>query len=172
MYLINEDYDVGVVLKLIDYGFETLLELSAVLCTCHNSSHVERHNALVKEHARCLALHNALRKTLHNGRFSHTWLTDEDGVVLLASAQNLRYALNLLLAANYRVKFALGSRLCHVNAKAVEHRCVVRWLCLLFLVCLLCIAGIAVAWQCLVIIVLVGKTKTAGNVATVGVGHL
>ena len=67
MYLIDEDDDVGVVLKLSDDGTQTLLELSAVFCSCYNRCHVECDDALVEQYARSLALHNALCKPLYNG---------------------------------------------------------------------------------------------------------
>ena len=49
---VDEKYDVGIVLQLVDDGTDALLKLSTVFSACHHSTHVERDDATVVEHTR------------------------------------------------------------------------------------------------------------------------
>ena len=120
--LVDEDDDVGIVLDFLDECLDALLELSAVLGSCHDARHVETDEALVEEDGTGALLHDQLCQTFHDGTLSDTRFTDEHRVVLLASSQNLRHALNLAFAAHHRVQFALGGSLCEIRAEVVEHR--------------------------------------------------
>ena len=62
-----------------------------------------------------------LGQSFHDGAFANAGLTYQDGVVLLAPTQNLRYALYLLLASDDRVELALGSQLSEIRGEIVEH---------------------------------------------------
>ncbi len=53
-----------------------------------------------------------LREALRDGRLAHARLADEAGVVLGAPAQDLRHALDLLLAPHHRVQLALRQHKC------------------------------------------------------------
>ena len=64
-----------------------------------------------------------LCQTLHDGTLAHTGLTDQDGVVLLSSSQNLDDALNLLLTSYTGIQRAVDGSLRQVGAEGVEHGC-------------------------------------------------
>ena len=121
MNLVDEDDDVGVLLQLFQQGAYALFKLSAILCSCHHSSHVEVHQTLVEEHWRCAVACDELCKTLDDGAFTHARLADENGVVLLTAAQYLDDALNLTLTPHHRVEFPLEGSLCQVCREVVEH---------------------------------------------------
>ena len=168
MYLVDEDDYVWIVLQFCYYGTQAFLELSAVLCSCYNSCHVERYDALVEQHARGLSLYNALCKPLYDGRLADTRLAYKYGVVLLATAQYLRDAFYLLLTPYNRVELALACCLCHVEAEVVEDRCVVRRFCLLCAGIAVRVALAAPRQGVLIVVVLVGETETVADVAAVG----
>ena len=86
MYLVDEDDDIGVLFNLFYQGADTFFELSAVFRACHNPCQVERYDTFVKENWRCQAVHNELCESFNDGAFSHTGLSYEYRIVLLAPA--------------------------------------------------------------------------------------
>ena len=86
MYFVDEDDDVGVLFDFLDECTNALLELSAVLRTCHNACQIEGYDTFVEKDRRRHTLHDELRKSFNNSTFTHTGLADEDRVVLLSSA--------------------------------------------------------------------------------------
>ena len=121
--LVDEDDDVGVLLELFQQLAQTFLELSAVFRTGHDARHVERVDALAEEHRRGVVVGNLLCQSLDDGALADARLTDEYGVVLLASSENLHDALNLLLASHTGIELAISGGLGQVGAEVVEHRC-------------------------------------------------
>jgi len=89
----------------------------------------ERHDALVEQHARYVALHDAQGEAFDNGRFADARLADEHGVVLLASAENLGHALDFGFTPDDGVEASFGGSAGHVVAELVEHRRVGAFLC-------------------------------------------
>ncbi len=120
--LVDEDYDVGVVLQFLEQGAYALLKLSAVFRACHDGGHVEAHHALVEEHGRCLVAGDELCQTLHNRALSHTGFADEYGVVLFPASENLDDALYLFLPSHHWVELAFRRSLGEVCREVVEHR--------------------------------------------------
>ena len=120
--LIDEHDDVLVSAHLVNDRFEAFLELSTVLGTGHDSSHVERDDALVEQGACHFSFHNAFGKPFDNRALTHTGLSDHHWVVFLAAAQNLCQALNFHLSAHHRVQAALGSFTGDVFSIFVNHR--------------------------------------------------
>ena len=107
VHLVDEHDDVGTLLQLLDEGLDTLLELASVFRSCHHRGEVKAHKALVEEYRRGVVLHDELGKPFHNGTLAHTGLSDENGVVLLAAAENLHHTLHLMLSAHNGVELAL-----------------------------------------------------------------
>ena len=108
MELVYEQDNVRVLAGLLNNGFEALLKISAVLGARHHGGNVQRKDALFGQSGRYIPMGNLLGYTLYNGRFPHTGLSDEHGVVLFASAQNLYDAGNLVVPAHHRVQLALA----------------------------------------------------------------
>ena len=121
--LVDEDNDVRILLNLAKEGLYALLELSAILCSCHNARHVKTHDALAKENGRCALMGDQLCQSFHDGTLAYARVANEYGVVLLASAQDLRHAHDLPLASHHGVEQPVGSSLCEVGREAVEHGC-------------------------------------------------
>ena len=168
VHFVDEKNYVGILFKLVEYGTQTFLKLSAIFCACDDCSHVKRHYTFVKKHTRHFSLHDTLGEPLDNSRFSDTRLAYEHRIILFSSAQNLRYTLNLFLASDNRVKQAIFCSLCHVKAKIVKNGSVVRRTLLLSIRCRLTRAGksaaSARAETILFFIILFGKTKAVAHV--------
>ena len=123
MYLVDEYNHVGVSLQLLHQGFQALLKLSAILGACHNACHIQRKNALSKQHWTAVVGLNHLGQSLYNGALTYTRLANQYGVVLLAATQNLYNTLYLALATHTGIQLTISSGLCQVGTKAVEYRC-------------------------------------------------
>ena len=128
VHLIDKHDDVGTLLQFLDEGLDALLELTSVFGSCHYRGEVEAHQALVEEYRRGVVLHDELGKPFHDGTLAHTGLSDEDGVVLLAAAENFHHTLHLVLTAHNGVELAFRSGLGQVGREVVEHRGLARWL--------------------------------------------
>ncbi len=118
--LIDEKYYILITRQFIEDSLYTLLKLSTILRACHYRRHVKRDDTLVKQYARDFTLHNTQSKPFDNSRFSHTRLTYEHRIVLLATAQNLGKTLNLHLASHNRIKSSILGCTCHVIAIFIE----------------------------------------------------
>ena len=82
-------------LQLFHECLHALFKLPAVLCPGHDGGHVQHDNAFVEKDTRDVALANANGQTFYNGCLADAGFSDEDGVVFLAAAEDLRYALDL-----------------------------------------------------------------------------
>ena len=122
MYLVDEDDNVGILFQLLDKHLHAFLKLSAILCTGYDTRHVECHQAFVEEHRGTVVGGNHLCQTFDDGTLAHTGFANEDGVVLLATSQNLDDALYLVFTTYTRVELILGSQCRQVRAEGVEHR--------------------------------------------------
>src|SRR6476661_199333 len=120
--LVDEQNHVGRLFQLVHHGLHTLLKLAAVLGAGHQRSQVQRHHALVEQHAAYFLLNDAQGQAFGNSRFTYAGLTNQDGVVLFAAAQNLGHALNFFFTAYDGVKLVFLGQLGEVAAKVVEHR--------------------------------------------------
>src|SRR5690606_13082649 len=121
--LVDEEDHVRALLELVHDGLHPLLELAAVLRAGDEGGEVERDDALVIEDAADLALRDAEREALGDGRLADAGLADEHGVVLLAAREHLRHALDLTLAPDDRVELVFLGELGQVAAEVVEDRC-------------------------------------------------
>ena len=99
MDFVDEEYDFRVLTKFVYDGFHAFLELPAVGGSCDHSGDVERDDTLVSEHS-CLVAHYLECNPLDDCRLADAGFSDEDGVVLLAAAEDLYDSLYLDLASN------------------------------------------------------------------------
>ena len=125
MKFVYEQYHIGIFRQLCKNAFHTLLKLAAVFCTCHQRGHIKRYHTFVKQDARHLALHYSECKTFHNGRLTHTRLTDEYRIVFLAAAQDLGQTLYLLLTTHDRIQTAVFGGTGDIVAEFVKCRSVI-----------------------------------------------
>ena len=86
---------------------EPLLELAAKLRARHHRRKVHRHDALVLERLRHIAVHDALGEALHDGGLAHARLADEHGIVLRATREHLHHTADFVVAPDDRVNLPL-----------------------------------------------------------------
>ena len=109
--LINEEDDLALaLLHLIQDALQTLLELAAVLCASHQSTHVQAQHGAVFQVLRHIAPDDPLGQTLGDGRLADARLTDEAGVVLRLAGQDADDISNFLVTANDGVQLLLAGQ--------------------------------------------------------------
>ena len=121
MHLINEEDGINA-LQLLDDPLHPLLKLAPVNGARHQRAHVQLQELFVKERVWCLASHDPLRQSLHDGCLPHAWLTDEGRIVLGTSSQNLDDSLDLLVAANDGIQLPCFSHCCEINSQLIQQR--------------------------------------------------
>ena len=105
--LIDEQDDLALgFLHFLEHGLQAILELAAVLGASDQRAHVELDEVAVTQRARHVAGHDTLGDALDDGRFTDARLTNEHGVVLGATGQDLDGAANLIGTADDRVELA------------------------------------------------------------------
>ena len=122
---VNEENDFGVGGQFFHHALHTFFKLSAIFGAGHHCRHIQRHNLFVEQNHRHLALHNTLCQSFNYGCFAYTWLSQQNGVVLLAPAQDLGDAFYFFRPSNYGIEFAVAGILGEVHAIFVEKRRVV-----------------------------------------------
>ena len=90
------------------HRLETLLELAAIFRSRDQRAHVERHELLVAQRFRHVAVDDAKRETLDDRRLADAGLADEHRIVLGPARQHLDGAADLLVAANHRIELAIA----------------------------------------------------------------
>ena len=138
--LIEEQDAVLRILRFLDELLETLLELSAVHRAGDHARHVERDHPLAAHPLRGVPGGDRFGETLHDGRLADARLADQHGVVLRAAGKDLENALNLGLASDHGIQFALGGGFREIASVGVERG---RLLFLAaFPLALLCVGGL------------------------------
>ena len=108
MHLVDEQDDLAVGgLDLAEHGLQPLLELAAIFRAGDERAHVERQHLLVLQALRHVALDDAVRQPLDDGRLADAGLADQHGVVLGAAGEHLDGAADLLVAADHGIELAL-----------------------------------------------------------------
>ncbi len=130
VHLVNEQQHVASLVDFRQHVFESLLEFTAVLAASHHAANVQRHHALAHQHIRHLALHNALRQSFNHGALAHTRFTNQHGIVLRATNQNLNQTRDFHIAPNHRIQLVILRAFGQVAAVLHQGRIVVlaaRW---------------------------------------------
>ena len=118
--LVDEEDDVPGAADLVHHRLDAFLELAAVLGSGDHQGEVEGDDLLLGQDLGDVTRGDLLRQTLDDGGLTHAGLTDEDGVVLGAAAEDLDDAADLVAAADHGVHFALTSELGEVAAEGLE----------------------------------------------------
>src|SRR5687768_13291547 len=109
VHLVDEGDELPLVRRdLLEDGLEALFELAPELGARDQRAEIERDEALVLEPFRDIAVDDALREPLDDGRLADTRLADENGVVLRAPRKNLHDASDLLVATDDRIELPLA----------------------------------------------------------------
>ena len=122
MNLINEEDDVLVLLQFLDYALDALLKLTSELGSGNESCQVETHDTLVEEERAVVAalLAKHLGKTFDDGTLTYARFTNQNRIVLLASAQDFHHSADFLVSSHHRVELAVFGSLGQVVAKLVK----------------------------------------------------
>ena len=86
MKLIDKEQDVSAVDYFCNDPLDPLLELSAVLRSCHHARHIQRHDTLAAHRLRHFFIYNPLCQPLDDRSLADTRLTDQAWIVLRAAA--------------------------------------------------------------------------------------
>ena len=121
VHLVDEQDDLtGSLGHLGQNGLEALFELTTVLRTSDQRTHVERQQLLVLQRFRHVAVDDAQGHALGNRGFTDAGLPDQNRVVLGAARQNLHRAADFLIPPDDRVDLALGRCLGQVTCVFLE----------------------------------------------------
>src|SRR3712207_9364239 len=106
MELVDEDDDVARLNDLLHDDFEAFLELAAVLRPRDERTEIQGDHAARQQIVRDFGLDDALCEALDDRRLAHARFADQDRIVLRPATENLEDALDLIRAADDRVKLA------------------------------------------------------------------
>ncbi len=121
MELVDEEDDFAVgFLDLFDDGFEAVFEFAAIFCAGEHGAEVEGDEALVAERFRDVAGDDAAGEAFDDGGLADSGLTDEDGIIFRAAAEDLDDAANLLIAADDGIELTFARELGEVFGVALE----------------------------------------------------
>ena len=128
MKLVNEQNNVLGPSDFVNNCLYSLFELPAIFRPGHHHRQVKHHNPLALEDFRHLLVDYLLAQALDNCGLADTCFAQQNRVVFRAPAEYLYQPLNLVLSADYRVKFIIGCQLRKVSAEAVKCRSLAFWL--------------------------------------------
>ena len=120
--LVDEQNRAGVLLNLLDDPLKTLLEISAILGSCDQRTHVERVNRCIQQHLRYAFLGYHPGQSLSQCGFADARVADIQGIVLAPPTKNLHGSFDLDLAADQRVDLAVDRLLIKVGRISVQRR--------------------------------------------------
>ena len=109
--LVNEQDDAPIALRhLVDDALQAFLELSLVLGTSHQRTHVKRIELLVLQILWHVATYNSPGQTLNDGCFTCARLTYQYRIVFCSAGKNLQHTANLIVTPNDGVQLACASQ--------------------------------------------------------------
>ena len=109
VHLVDEQDDLAVMgLDFGENGLQAFLELTAIFRAGNQRAHVERHQPLVFERFRHVAIDDPERQTFRDCRLADAGFTDQDRVVLGAPRQHLDRTTDFVVTPDHRIKLALA----------------------------------------------------------------
>ena len=107
-------------LQFRQHGLQPLFKVAAIAGTGQQRAHIEGEDRGAFQHGRHIAIDDALRKALGNGRLADTGFSDIERVILRPPAQDLDGAFDLEVAPDQRVHLAVAGLLVEVDAIGVQ----------------------------------------------------
>jgi hypothetical protein len=101
-------------------GLDALLELAAVLGPSDHHGQVEDHDPPVAQDLGHVPIDHVLGEAFDDRGLTDARLTEEDGIVFRAAAEDLNDALDLVVTADHRVELPFAGELGEVAAESVE----------------------------------------------------
>ena len=120
MNFIDEQNGVRVIHQLLQHRFQALLEIAAIFCAGEQCAHVERIDLRLGEDVRDLAVNHALGQAFGNGGLAHASFTDEQWIILAATAEDLDHALKLFVTPDQRIDLAIDGHLVEVLRETLQ----------------------------------------------------
>ena len=119
---IDEQQRVAVFFKRVEHGFQTFLEIAAVLCARHQGRQIECKQLLALQGVRHIAAIDSLGEAFDNGGLTHARFTDQARIVFRLTAQNQDDAADFFFTANHRRKLSVGSHFHKLTAVEFQRR--------------------------------------------------
>ena len=111
MNLVDEEDDAAFRLgHLVDDALQTFLELTLVLGTSHQCTHVERIELLVLQVLGHIATNDTTCKPFDDGGLTRTGFANQNRIVLGTTTQDLEQTTNLVITANDGVELTLAGK--------------------------------------------------------------
>ena len=99
-----------------------MLKIATVFGACQQGTHIQGIHHGFGQNVRHIVLRDAPGQALGNSGLTYTGLTDQQGVVLAAAAQNLNDTLDLVLTADQRINLAFLGQLIQVDRVLLQGR--------------------------------------------------
>ena len=123
MQLVDEEHDVLRLADFLENVFQPVLKVAAVFCPGEHTGEIERHDALVAQILRHLAMGDALGKPLGHGGLADARFADEHRVVFRPAREDLDDARYLLVAPDHGIELAARGHLREIAAVLVKILC-------------------------------------------------
>jgi len=98
------------------YGLEAFLEIAAIAGACQQCAHIKAIDRGICQNLGGFTGDDLARQTLCYGRFTHTRVANQQGVVLAAAAQHLHAAFNLVIAPDQRIDLVFAGPCVQIDA--------------------------------------------------------
>ena len=119
--LVDEQDDLSLrTLYLGQDSLQSFFKLPAVFRTRDERTHIEREQLPPFECLRHIPTDDPLGQPLGDGRLAHARFTQEDGVILGTSGEDLDGSSDLLVTADDRIQFALRGGFCEVSTVLLQ----------------------------------------------------
>jgi len=108
--------------EFIHHSFHTFLELATIFCSGNERSQIKSHNSFIEKNPWHFTLYDTECKTFSDGRFTNSWFTNKDRIVLFTTWQDLRNSLNFLFTTNNRVEATFFCRFGKISSEVIQYR--------------------------------------------------
>ena len=102
-------------LDFLEDGLQALFEFSTEFRPGDERAHIKHDDTLLFEPFGHIAFDDALRQAFDDGCFTDTRLTDQDGIVLGSSRQNLNGTSDFVITADDRIELALAREFSEIS---------------------------------------------------------
>ena len=108
MQFIDKGNDIALLSNLANQCRQPLLKLPTVLSASNNCRHIEHNYPLVEQIIWHILADNPLREAFNDSRLTYPWLTQQNRVILGATAEDCHEALSLACSPYHSIKFTIG----------------------------------------------------------------
>ena len=122
MQLVDEEDRVLGPFDLVHHRLDAFFKLTAIFRSGDHHRQVEDDDPLVAQQLGDFPADDHLSEAFDDGGLADARFTQQHGVVLLATTENLNDALDLVRATDHGIEFVLTSQLGEIAAEAVEGR--------------------------------------------------